>query len=399
MSPLTPSQFQRFEELVESLARVTASEAERILASESDERVARLVRLASLWRRDSTEDLYPGFRFEKYELEGKVGEGGLGVVYRARETLSRGSRAVAVKFIRPTWLRRGAATASAHLELFESEIARLLDLSNPYIVRILNAGRTRIRPRQPEVPWYSMELLVGDTPLNRCPYWPTEPAQIEGFLKVCEGMAEVHRRGILHLDLTPANIRVLPDGNPRIIDFGLGAVLRADRLHRPELIGRGTIAYRPPEMLPPRSPNSTSEIDARADVHALGVLFFELLTGHLPYDLHDGSEEEFHGPIASPHRFELGHFFTRADKALSTLVSRATATKPADRFRDAAEFHQELKSWAENRSSGRSSSRSGRERASGSQKKRKTKTTQYVRVGGANSGVIAVGGRDIRIGN
>jgi serine/threonine protein kinase len=358
MTPLTPSQFRRFDELLEALATATPSQAESLLAGESDERVARLVRLARAWRRDALEEFTPGFRFDGLELIERLGEGGLGVVWRASQALPGGPREVAVKFIRPFWLRKGPATVQRVIELFEQEVRLVAGLSHPHIVPVYCGGRVRPTPRQPEMPWVAMKCLRASAPLIPDPGTPDadlharlfaddDPAKalekkLRCFAPVADAVAHAHARGVRHLDLTPANIRVLPGGQAKVIDFGLGALHEALRPHRPELIGNGTLPYRAPEQFDPQF----GAVGAATDVHALGVLLYQFLTGQLPYEITNRTpddEAEIQSLICSDERVPLPQPLARKLPGLQNLLDRALQRDADERTLTAAELAKGLR--------------------------------------------------------
>lgn len=364
MTPLTPSQYRRFEELLEALANATPSQAEGLLAGESDTRVARLVRLSRAWRPDALGELHIGLRFDKLELVECLGNGGLGVVWRARRDPPDKPAEVAVKFIRPDWLRRGPASAQRLLQLFEQEIAILDGLSHDNIVRLHWSGRMRPAPRQPEVPWVAMEYLRGSAPLvpdaggpdadlHAALYGDKDSPdalekKIRCFAQVADAIAYAHARGVWHLDLTPSNVRVLPGGKPKVIDFGLGALHEVLRVSRPELVGNGTLPYRAPEQFD----STLGDVGEKADVHALGVLLYQFLTGRLPYPItsRTGDDEaEIRHLICAADRIGLPRSIARRFGGLQKLLNGALVRQADQRILTAAMMADQLKAMVPNR--------------------------------------------------
>ncbi|MEW5742994.1 MAG: serine/threonine-protein kinase [Myxococcota bacterium] len=198
-------------------------------------------------------------RIGEYEILERLGSGGMGTVYRARQ--AHPDRVVALKTVHP-WL-----VSPATLERFRFEAQALASLRHPFIPPVYAVGQHE------GVVWLSMELVSGPT-LSQ---WarekqPPPSVRIELLAKVCDAVHHAHLRGFVHRDLKPDNLRVLEDGTPRVLDFGIAAGLGDTRVEV-----AGTPAYMAPEQLIPGS-----TVDVRTDVYGLGVIAFELLTGRLP---------------------------------------------------------------------------------------------------------------------
>ncbi|MFG0317190.1 MAG: protein kinase [Planctomycetota bacterium JB042] len=209
----------------------------------------------------------------RYRLLRRLGEGGMGVVHLAEQDRPR--RVVALKLIRPGF------ASERSLKRFELEAEALAKLGHEGIARVFDAGVAD------GVPFLAMERVEGRTLLR---YAEEERIDLRArlllFGRICDAVEHAHRRGVVHRDLKPSNILVEAGGNPRILDFGVARFLDDDdarattmRTGAGELIG--TIQY----MSPEQANGDPEPIDGRADVYALGVVLFELLTGRLPYDL------------------------------------------------------------------------------------------------------------------
>jgi serine/threonine protein kinase len=212
----------------------------------------------------------------RYTLVEKIGEGGMGEVWVARQT-EPVKRKVAVKLI------KGGMDSRAVLARFEQERQALALMDHPHIARVLDGGLT------PEGrPFFVMELVNG-LPLTRfCDEARLSPRErLELFLAICQAVQHAHQKGIVHRDLKPANILVtLLDGRPvpRVIDFGV-AKATAGKLTDESLSTQfgavvGTLEY----MAPEQAGYSGIDIDTRADLYSLGVILYELLTGLRPID-------------------------------------------------------------------------------------------------------------------
>jgi WD40 repeat protein/serine/threonine protein kinase len=216
----------------------------------------------------------PGTVIGRYVLEERIGEGGMGVVYRARQTEPI-VRHVALKIIK--WgmdTRRMVARFEA-----ERQALALMDHSN--IARVFDAGAT-----EKGRPYFVMELVRGCRITDYCDrHRLSIRRRIALFLPVCMAVQHAHQKGILHRDLKPSNVLVeecapeLGDGLPKIIDFGVAKVMHSEfgmESHTATGVGPvGTLAY----MSPEQAAGSVSDVDTRSDIYSLGVVLYELLVG------------------------------------------------------------------------------------------------------------------------
>jgi serine/threonine protein kinase/Flp pilus assembly protein TadD len=212
----------------------------------------------------------------RYTLVEKIGEGGMGEVWVAKQT-EPVKRKVALKLI------KAGMDSRAVLQRFEQERQALALMDHPNIARVLDGGLT------PEGhPFFVMELVNG-LPLTRfCDEARLTPRQrLELFAPICQAVQHAHQKGIIHRDLKPANILVtLIDGKPipKVIDFGV-AKATAGKLTDESLSTQfgavvGTLEY----MAPEQAGYSGADIDTRSDIYSLGVILYELLTGLRPLD-------------------------------------------------------------------------------------------------------------------
>ncbi len=207
----------------------------------------------------------------RYTLQEKIGEGGMGEVWVAKQT-EPVKRKVALKLI------KAGMDSKAVLTRFEQERQALALMDHPNIARVLDGGLTPSGQ-----PFFVMELVNGLALTKFCDEARLTPKErLELFVPICQAVQHAHQKGIVHRDLKPGNILVtLIDGKavPRIIDFGLakalGGKLTDESLSTQFGAIVGTLAY----MSPEQAGYSGVDVDTRADIYSLGVILYELLTG------------------------------------------------------------------------------------------------------------------------
>ncbi len=212
----------------------------------------------------------PGRTFGPYRLLELLGEGGMGVVHRARRD-DLGSDA-AIKIL------RDASLSPARRERFAFEQRALAQLNHPAIARLYDADTLA-----DGTPWFAMELVDG-VPLTehaRAAKLSID-ARLKLFREVCEAVQHAHARAILHRDLKPSNILVRPDGRVKLLDFGIAKPL--DTLDDPAGMTRTGLRLMTPAYAAPEQVRGEG-LGVHTDVYSLGVVLYELLTGRLPFDL------------------------------------------------------------------------------------------------------------------
>jgi len=201
-----------------------------------------------------------------YEILDKLGEGGMGVVYKARQV--KLDRIVALKMI-----LSGEHARAAELARFRTEAEAIARLQHPNIVQIHEVGE------QDGKPFFSLEFCAGgslERKLNGTPLPPREAAQLVETL--AGAMQAAHERGVIHRDLKPANVLLSADGTPKITDFGL-----AKKLDDVGQTASGAVMGTPSYMAPEQAGGQSRVAGPAADIYALGAILYECLTGRPPF--------------------------------------------------------------------------------------------------------------------
>jgi Tol biopolymer transport system component len=204
-----------------------------------------------------------GRRIDRYELERLVGRGGMGEVYRARDT--RLERDVALKFL-PHWLGHDPAARGRVM----TEARTVSSLDHPNICTLFEVGETTDGQLFLVMPYYEGETLRAR--LRRGPL-PRDRIR-DVLVQLSHGLAAAHDRGVIHRDIKPANILLTRDGLVKILDFGVAALIGEDGA--PGAARAGTLPYMAPEQ------RSGNPVDARTDLWALGIVLHEMATGRRP---------------------------------------------------------------------------------------------------------------------
>jgi O-6-methylguanine DNA methyltransferase len=256
----------------------------------------------------------------RYQIQGPLGSGGMGVVYRARDREL--DEVVALKALRPT-------TADPHaVERFRRELRLARRISHPNVVRTHDIGEAR------GCRFITMEHVDGLSLaqlLARAGRLPVAATVALGK-QLCRALASVHALGIIHRDLKPQNVLVTPEGDVKLTDFGVADL--ADPTSPSSAPAVGTPPYMAPEQLLGES------LDRRVDIYALGVVLYESLTGRLPFDAATPGAlvaRALGGPPPAPREIAPD-----IPQRLSRLVLSALAARREDRPADAAALHDQL---------------------------------------------------------
>jgi serine/threonine protein kinase/tetratricopeptide (TPR) repeat protein len=234
---------------------------------------------------DADEEVLNGKNIGAYRVIRELGQGGMGAVYLAERADGKFSQRVALKL-----LKREMNTAALRRR-FQQEREILASLEHPNIARLLDAGTTDDR-----IPYLAMEYVEG-LPIND--YCNKRDLNLQErldlFRKVCSAVSFAHRNLIVHRDLKPSNIMVTEDGTPKLLDFGISKILSSefDSLDSATItkLGVMTPSYASPEQLRRES------VTTATDIYSLGVILYELLSGHRPFEAKEDNISEIYRAV------------------------------------------------------------------------------------------------------
>jgi len=251
----------------------------------------------------------------KYEIIDRLGQGGMGVVYKGMELGP--NRTVALKVLSPALLSDEEAT-----KRFFREAETYFALKHPNIVHLIDTGFDH------GVHYIAMEFVQGKDLME----WALEDAQglpdlLEKLKDVVRGLAHAHGSGIIHRDLKPENIMITTDGRVKVMDFGLARKLEeTTRLTKTGTV-MGTVVYMPPEQA------TGGKVDEKSDIYSLGCMIYELCTGSVPFDTDDPIAAIFKHVSEAPRPpRELN---PHIPEALEAIILRCLEKAKEDRFNSA----------------------------------------------------------------
>ena len=278
------------------------------------------------------DDRWIGRRLGAYRVEALVGLGGMGAVYEARRADHEYDKRVAVKF-----LHRHAGSADA-LRRFRAERQILANLNHPNIATLVDGGVT-----DDGQPYLVMEYIEGQPITRWCDGRSLPiPERVRLMLQVCAAVQSAHQGLVVHRDLKPGNILVSADGRVKLLDFGIARLLSpdGDAAEPATLVGQRSFT---PEYASPEQVRGLP-VGTSADVYALGVVLFELVSGRRPFDLAGKLLNEMERIVCEvlPPR-------AVADADLDAIIQKALRKEPERRYGSAELLEQDLQRWLEGR--------------------------------------------------
>ena len=261
----------------------------------------------------------------RYRIVKQIGRGGMADVYLAKDLILDGAE-VAVKVLRTNYQTDPIAVAR-----FQREARAMADLDHPHIVRITDIGE------EDGQQYLAMEYVAGlDLKRYIKEHYPLsneEAVRIMGQILLAMRLA--HTRGIVHRDLKPQNILLTPDGTVKVTDFGIAVAFAETSLTQTNSM-LGSVHYLSPEQA------RGSKATVQSDIYAMGIIFYEMLTGHIPYDGDSAvtiALQHFQKPLPS-----VIDENPSVPQALENVVIKATAKKLTDRYQSVAEMYVDLSS-------------------------------------------------------
>jgi serine/threonine protein kinase len=278
----------------------------------------------------------PGTALGSFLVLRAIGSGGMGVVYAAQQHSPR--RTVAIKV-----LRRGYRHPEI-LKRFEREADLLGQLQHPGIAQVFS-----FHVGDKDSPAHLVMEFVSGPPITEyCrAHALTIPERVALTTTLCDAVQHAHDRGIIHRDLKPANVLISDNGQPKILDFGIARAIDRDAHSVHTAPGQviGTLAYMSPEQLS----GATVDIDARSDVYAIGVLFYRLIAGHLPFDLTGLPWVEAAQRLLQIDPPRLAVIDPSLDGPLDQITARAMSRDRTERYQTAAELADDLRACLDGR--------------------------------------------------
>ena len=260
----------------------------------------------------------------RYRITARVGHGGMAEVYEANDIISK--KTVAIKLIREDVMKN-----PINLRRFENEATIAASLNHPNIVKVYNHGTIE------GVPYIANEFIKGQSLKETLDFRGSLSLQesIDDMLQLASALFYAHQHSIIHRDVKPDNLYLMSDGTIKLGDFGIAQTdnqMNTSKLDEKEIVG--SVHYLAPEI------TRGYPASAQSDIYAAGVTFFELLSGHLPFNKSTAID------IAIAHvneRFpSIKKYLPNCPKEIERIISKCVRKNPKDRYQNARQLYDDL---------------------------------------------------------
>ena len=259
---------------------------------------------------------------ERYKIKSLLGEGGMAVVYLAEDLITR--KDVALKIIKEETMKN-----PVNLTRFEREARAAASLNHQNIVRVINIGTFDGRP------YMVNEFIKGQTlrDLLNVRGKFSVPEACDYMYQLCSAVLHAHQHGVIHRDIKPQNVYITSDSTIKLGDFGIATFQNASRVTRSEVVV-GSVHYLAPEI------SQGNQASIKSDIYALGITFFELLTGKVPYD------DESQVTVALKHIKDkmpsVRKFNPKVPSCIEKIINKACEKNPQSRYKSVFEMRKDI---------------------------------------------------------